>query len=51
MNTFQYIVESIDVSGLSTSAEISEKILSEIFQKYGETASENLYKISICNLI
>lgn len=43
-----HLLENVEISGLSSSAEIAEKILSAVFQKYGETASENLYKISLC---
>ena len=46
-----HLIENVDISSLSTSAEISEKILSYISAKHGDTASENLYKINLCGEI
>lgn len=36
--------ESIDISGLAGTAEIYEKIISDVKEKYGESFGENLYK-------
>lgn len=45
-----HILEKIDVTGLDSSSEICEKILSAIETKY-ENYSENLYKISLTGSI
>ena len=42
-----HIVENVDISSLSSNAEIAEKILCDIFTKYGEKAADNLYKINL----
>lgn len=43
-----HLLENVDISGADSSAEIAEKILSALFRKHGDMASENLYKISLC---
>ena len=44
----QHIVEDIDISGLDSSTEICEKILSALKEKYSDSFGENLYKIRLC---
>ena len=46
-----HLVENVDISSLSSNAEIAEKILGDIFGKYGENAQENLYKINLCGSV
>jgi len=43
----QHIVEDIDISSLTDSSEISEKIIATLKEKYGDNYSENLYKIGL----
>ena len=46
-----HICESIDISGLSNSAEISEQVINALKQKYADNFSENLYKIILTGYI
>lgn len=46
-----HIVENVDVSSASTGAEIAEKILCDIYRKYGEKAADNLYKINLSGAV
>ena len=47
----RHIAEKIDITGLSTVYEISEKILVALKEKYGEEAGVNLYKIELTGKI
>lgn len=46
-----HICESIDISGLTTSIEISEKIINALKGKYSDDFAENLYKIILTGFI
>ena len=46
-----HICESIDISGLSNSAEISGQVINALKQKYADNFSENLYKIILTGYI
>lgn len=46
-----HICESVNISGLSNSAEISERIINDLKQKYSDNFSENLYKIILTGYI
>ena len=43
----QHIHQKVDVTGLESSANISEKIFAELKKEYGENFAENLYKIEL----
>lgn len=47
----RHISEKIDITGLSTSAEIANKILSALKDKYGEETQDNLYKAELIGKI
>ncbi len=40
-----HIAENIDISGLSSSNEVADKVLQHIKEKYSDTFADNLYKI------
>ena len=43
----QHIVEDIDISGLNSTTEICEKILTDLREKYSDSFADNLYKIRL----
>ncbi len=47
----RHISEKIDITGLSETQEISDKILSTLKEKYGEETVNNLYKIELIGKI
>lgn len=47
----RHISEKIDITGLSTSTEIAEKILTTLKEEYGEEAGNNLYKAELTGKI
>lgn len=47
----RHIECKVDISGIDTVGAISEKILSELKEKYGENFADNLYKIILCGEI
>lgn len=46
-----HICESVDISGMSNSAEVAENIIDFIKQKYPDNFSDNLYKIILTGYI